>query len=80
MIQDCKDGKIDRIFVRSMSCFSRNTQECISYIKTLLQLGVTVFFEKENMDTGTNTFLRLMTAASIPYDEKHGTLTGQKMT
>lgn len=80
MIQDCKDGKIDRIFVKSMSRFSRNTQECINYILMLLRLGVTVFFEKEHMDTGTNTFLRLMTAASLSCGENPGTLAEHELT
>ncbi len=52
MIQDCRDGKIDRVLVKSVSRFARNTQEYILYMRELLRLGVTIYFEKENLDTG----------------------------
>ena len=52
MIQDCRDGKIDRVLVKSVSRFARNTQEYILYMRELLRLGITIYFEKENLDTG----------------------------
>lgn len=51
MIQDCRDGKIDRIVVKSVSRFSRNNEECLTVIRELREMGVSVFFEKENLDT-----------------------------
>ena len=51
MLQDCRDGKIDRIVVKSVSRFSRNNEECLSVLRELRELGVSVFFEKENLDT-----------------------------
>lgn len=55
MLSDCRDGKIDRILVKSLSRFSRNTKECLTVLRELSQLGVTVLFEKEHMDTATLT-------------------------
>lgn len=55
MIQDCRDGKIDRILVKSTSRFARNTQDYILHMRELLRMGVTIFFEKENLDTGKMT-------------------------
>lgn len=52
MIQDCRDGKIDRILVKSISRFARNTQDYIRYMRELLRLGISIHFEKENIDTG----------------------------
>lgn len=52
MIQDCRDGKIDRIVVKSVSRFSRNNEECLTVLRELREIGVSVFFEKENLDTG----------------------------
>ena len=52
MIQDCRDGKIDRVLVKSVSRFARNTQEYILYMRELLRLGITIYFEKENLNTG----------------------------
>ena len=53
MMEDCRKGKIDRILVKSLSRFARNTQDCIAALRELRQLGVTVVFEKEHINTGT---------------------------
>lgn len=55
MIADCRDGKIDRILVKSISRFARNQEDYILYMRELLRLGVTIYFEKENIDTGKIT-------------------------
>ena len=51
MLKDCRKGKIDRIIAKSISRFARNTKECLTVIRELNDLGITVFFEKENLDT-----------------------------
>lgn len=51
MIKDCRKGKIDRIYTKSISRFARNTKDCLKNIRELKSLGITVFFEKENIDT-----------------------------
>lgn len=33
MIEDCKQGKIDMIFTKSISRFARNTVDCLNYIR-----------------------------------------------
>lgn len=53
MIADCEAGKIDRIYTKSLSRFARNTTDCLELVRKLLDLGVTIFFEKENLDTGS---------------------------
>lgn len=53
MMDDCRKGKIDRILVKSLSRFARNTQDCIAALRELRQLGVTVVFEKEHINTST---------------------------
>lgn len=52
MLADCRAGKIDRILVKSVSRFARNTQDTLRFMRELLRLGVTIQFEKENVDTG----------------------------
>jgi len=52
MIADCRDGKIDRILVKSVSRFARNQEDYIYFMRELMRLGVTIYFEKENIDTG----------------------------
>lgn len=51
MIADCEAGKIDRIIVKSISRFARNTLDCLNYVRRLKELGIGVTFEKENIDT-----------------------------
>ncbi len=59
MIEDAKAGKIDLILtksidliiVKSISRFARNTQDCLSYSRMLKNMGIGVYFEKENVNT-----------------------------
>ena len=51
LMEDCRKGKIDRIYIKSISRFARNTRDCLKNIRELKSLGVTVKFEKENIDT-----------------------------
>ncbi len=51
MMNDCRKGKIDRIYTKSISRFARNTKDCLKNIRELKSLGITVLFEKENIDT-----------------------------
>ena len=53
MLADCRAGKINLILTKSISRFSRNTSDCIAMVRELKALGVTIRFEKENIDTGT---------------------------
>ncbi len=55
MMADCRTGKVDRILVKSMSRFARNTSNFLLAMRELLRLGVTIYFEKENIDTGKLT-------------------------
>ncbi len=55
MMDDARKGKIDRILVKSLSRFSRNAKDCLAALRELSKLGVTVYFEKENIDTRTLT-------------------------
>ena len=54
LMADCRKGKIDKIVVKSISRFARNTRDCLATLRELSSLGVTVKFEKENIDTGTH--------------------------
>ena len=46
MLKDCRRGKIDRIIVKSISRFARNTKDCLSVLRELKELGISVMFEK----------------------------------
>lgn len=51
MLDDCEKGRIQKIYVKSISRFGRNTAESLAHIRYLKTLGISVFFEKENLDT-----------------------------
>ena len=53
MLRDCRLGKIDLIVVKSISRLSRNTADCLSIVRELLGLGIRIYFEKENINTGS---------------------------
>lgn len=55
LLADCRKGKVDRVLCKSISRFARNTGDCLAALRELSALGVTVYFEKENIDTGTLT-------------------------
>lgn len=57
MIQDCRDGKIDLIVVKSVSRFARNVVDCIETVRELKRLNppVRVYFELEGIDTADST-------------------------
>ena len=51
MLRDCKKGLIDRIIVKSMSRFARNTEEMLTALRSLEQMEVSVYFEEQGLDT-----------------------------
>ena len=51
MLEDCEKGRIQKIYVKSVSRFGRNTAESLAHIRYLKTLGISVYFEKENLDT-----------------------------
>ena len=51
LIRDCKRGLIDRIIVKSVSRFARNTIELLETLRGLKKCGVSVFFEEQGIDT-----------------------------
>ena len=70
LLADCRKGKIDRVLVKSISRFARNTKDCLSALRELMRLGVTVQFEKENIDTGTlTTELMVSVSGSLAQQE-----------
>ena len=81
MMADCRRGKIDRILVKSISRFSRNTKDCLTALRELAKLGVTVKFEKENIDTGTlTTELMVSVSGSLAQQESISISQNQRMS
>lgn len=51
MLEDCRKGKIDKILVKSISRFARNTKDCLEAVRELQTLGISILFEDHNIDT-----------------------------
>lgn len=65
LLRDCRNGKVDVVFVKSVSRLSRNLSECIGMVTELRSLGVGIIFEKENIDTLNHTnelYLNILSA------------------
>lgn len=81
MMRDCRKGKIDRILVKSVSRFARNTRDCLSALRELSTMGVSVRFEKENIDTKTlTTELMVSVSGSLAQQESISISANQKMS
>lgn len=61
LLSDCRRGLIDKVLVKSVSRFARNTKECLEAIRELKSLGISVQFEEQHIDTKTASS-ELMTA------------------
>ena len=53
LMDDCEKGLIDLVITKSISRFSRNTTDCLAFVRKLLNYDVYVIFEKENIHTGS---------------------------
>lgn len=51
MLRDCEDGRIDVIYTKSISRFSRSLADCVTVIRRLKELGIPVIFEKEGINS-----------------------------
>ena len=64
MIAACKRGRIDMILTKSLSRFARNTVDCLEVVRILRTQGIGVIFEKENINTLTESSEFLITLFS----------------
>lgn len=70
MIQDGKAGLFDMIITKEITRFARNTLDSIQYTRELLQAGVGVFFQNDNINTfDEDSELRLTIMSGIAQDE-----------
>jgi len=65
LLQDCRDGRIDRIVTKAISRFARNTVMLLETTRELKALGIPVFFEKEGLysDQGQGEMVLSLLAA-----------------
>ena len=81
MLADCRQGKIDKIVTKSISRFARNGMECKKYVLELKELGIGVYFEKEQLDSlavGSDLILSIL--SSVAEQESRDISTNVKWT
>ena len=76
MIADCQRGKIDRIITKSVSRFARNTVECLDMVRKLSQLGISILFEKEQIDTSKMSSEFLLALAGVQAQDESVSISG----
>ena len=70
MLSACRSGNVDIIFTKSVQRFARNTEELLTIVRELREMGVGVFFEKENINTLNNdSDLYLTIAVAVAEDD-----------
>ena len=79
LLADCKAGKIDHILTKSISRMARNTVTLLETVRELKNLGISVYFEEQNIDTGTDDGeLMLSILASYAQEESLSASENQK--
>lgn len=70
MLEDAEAGKIDIILTKSIPRFARNTVDLLRTVRHLKELGIEVWFEKENIHTMSGDGELMMTIlASFAQEE-----------
>lgn len=70
MVNDAKAGLFDLIITKEITRFARNTLDSIQYTRDLLNSGVGVFFQNDNINTfEEDSELRLTIMSGIAQDE-----------
>ena len=70
LMYECRIGRINYVLTKSISRFSRNTSDCLSLVRELQSYNIPIYFEKENIDTGSmESELVLSILSSMAQDE-----------
>ena len=76
LLRDCKKGKIDRIIAKSVSRFARNTQELLTTLRMLRELGVSVYFEEQDIDTDKLNMEMIVTFPGMAAQQESESISG----
>ncbi len=76
LIRDCKKHKVDRIIVKSVSRFARNTEELLVTLRLLKELGVSVYFEEQGIDTDKMNMEMIVTFPGMAAQQESMSISG----
>ncbi len=78
LLADCRSGLIDKVLVKSISRFARNTKECLEAVRELKALGISIQFEEQHIDTKTASS-EMLTAVMASLAQKESESISQNM-
>ena len=70
LMNDCRDGKINLILMKSLSRFGRNTLDVLLMLDELLKLNIIVYFETEDIWSNDPRVKKYITMAAAAYQEE----------
>lgn len=76
LLRDCKNGLIDRIIVKSVSRLARNTEELLTMLRLLSEIGVSVYFEENGIDTNMMSSEMLVTFPGMAAQQESLAISG----
>ena len=59
-MKDCKNGDVDIVLFKALSRLTRDVPKACRYIRDLHKMGVRVVLEREGIDTGRPSDLKLL--------------------
>ena len=76
LFRDCKRGLVDRIIVKSVSRFARNTEELLATLRMLSEIGVSVYFEENGIDTAVMNSEMIVTFPGMAAQQESVSISG----
>lgn len=76
LITDCRKGKIDRVIVKSVSRLARNTEELLVLLRLFKDLGVSVYFEEQGIDTEKLNMEMIVTFPGMAAQQESANISG----
>lgn len=76
LISDCSKGKIDRIIVKSVSRIARNTEDLLVMIRMFKEMGVSVYFEEQGIDTNKLNMEMIVTFPGMAAQQESVNISG----
>ncbi len=70
LMNDCRNGKVDLIFMKSLSRFGRNTLDVLLMLDELSKLNVVVYFETEDIWSNDPRVKKYITMVVAAYQEE----------
>ena len=76
LLRDCKLGKVDRIVCKTVARFARNTEELLTTLRMLKEIGVSVYFEEQGIDTDKMNMEMIVTFPGMVAQQESETISG----